>query len=447
MRLLTAAPTAVRARAVRHPWVAWCGSRAAALLLGGLAYVTVRGNVFFDVTYYAHWAHGTLTGTRVAYRDFGWEYPPAALPAMLVPALVLPAARAGWCYGVLWVAAALAADAAVLALLLRRTHRAHPAVCTWQWGLPALGALCWARYDVLPAGIGAAVVVAAGTATGRRSGRWAGLGAALKLWPFLLAPVQRTRRAAWQSTAAAATLVAGTAAVTFALTGATGFGSVLSYQSRRGLQSESFAALPFLWLRHLHVGRYRMQLRFGAWEVVGPHVRLVSEVDTGLCVLALAGVAAAHWRFMRRDAGAAGVALTSVAVLLVTLLTDKVLSPQYLLWLLGILAGACVLDPPTWRPYVPWTLLACGLTAAEFPWLYDDVLATGWPGLLALTVRDAVMVGMTAAAARLMIRRLRAAGDLPAADDNPYARVPAQDPEPHRAPAASAADPATARAV
>jgi hypothetical protein len=171
------------------------------------------------------------------------------------------------------------------------------------------------------------------------------------------------------------------------------------------------AALPILWLRHLGVPGYRMQLRFGAWEVIGPHARLIATATTGVYACGVAALLFAHWRSIRRDAGAGRVALTAMALLLLTVLTDKVFSPQYLLWLVAVLAAACILDPDTWRPYVPWALLACALTAVAFPWFYADVLGRGWVGLLALTARDLVLLGMAAAVARQLAKGIRASDD------------------------------------
>ena len=56
--------------------------------------------------------------------------------------------------------------------------------------------MTWSRYDLVPAAAATLAVVAAGTQRPRVSGAYAGIGAALKLWPAVLAPVQRTRRAA-----------------------------------------------------------------------------------------------------------------------------------------------------------------------------------------------------------------------------------------------------------
>lgn len=415
---------------VRHitdpRWTTWLVTRLLALALGGLAVALVRGNVFFDTTYYAHWAHGTLTGARVPYRDFAWEYPPGALPAMLLPGLYAPLMHDGrasayvWLYGVLWVAFMLVVDAAYMRALLRRTGRTmgHPARVVWIWGLPLLGALSWARYDMLPAAAAAAALLAAGVGAAGRAGAWAGLGATLKLWPLLIAPVQRTRQALGRAALQATLAVAATAGLTLVLTGSSGYGQVLSYQARRGLQCESLAALPFLWLRHLHVAGYATPFRFGAHEVTGPHIALVTEIMTAVYALGLAGLGLAHLRLLRRAASARSVALTAMVLLVLTLVFNKVFSPQYLLWLLGILAAACVLDPATWRPYVRWVLLACGLTALAFPWFYSDVLGHGWFGLLALTARDVVLLGLAVAVLRDLIQHLRvptysAGGEVP----------------------------------
>jgi hypothetical protein len=398
------------------PWRAWFATRFLALALGGLAVLMVRGNVFWDTSYYAQWAHGTLTGARVPYRDFAWEYPPGALLGMVLPGLYAPLfgtplsdAFFGL-YGSLWVVFMLLVDAAVAWWLMLRTDGGlrHPALVVWVFGLPLLGALTWTRYDLLPAATSLLGVAAGGVGLARRAGSLSGIGVTLKIWPALLAPVQRTRRAALVATAVAAAVTALTAAVTFVLTGTTGFAQVLHYQTHRGLQIESVAALPLVWMTHLHVAGYATRFRFGAYEITGPVVSPLVHAVTAVYLVGLVVLGLAHWRFMRRDAGARLVALTAMGLLSLTIVTNKVLSPQYLLWLLAVLAAACVLDPETWRPYLPWVLLATGLTALVFPWFYGDVLGTAWFGLLVLTVRDVLLLGIAVAVWRRITLELRA---------------------------------------
>jgi hypothetical protein len=387
-----------------------------ALALGGVASAVLHGSVFFDTTYYARWAHGALTGSQVPYRDFGWEYPPGALPAVVGPGLVerllpghVPTHGADLGYGVIWVLLMLAVDALVLRLVLRRTGGTgrHPAAVVWIYGPPLLGSISWARYDVLPAAAAFCALLAAGSDRAGRAGALAGIGGTLKIWPAVLAPIQRTRRAAVVATATMSAVLAGAAALTFLLTGSSGFEQVLRYQHRRGLQVESLAGLPFLWLHHLGVAGYASRFRYGAFEISRQPGPTLAVVLTGAQVVGAGLLLLAHWRFMRGDAGRRRVALTAMSVLLLTLLTDKVLSPQYLLWLLAVMTGACLLDPDAWRPCVPWVLAAAALTGAAFPWLYGDVLHTGWPGLVVLTARDLVLVGLAVTCVRRVLHELR----------------------------------------
>ena len=398
------------------PWAAWLVTRLLALALGAGAYAMVRTNVFFDTNYYARWAHGALTGRRVPYRDFGWEYPPGALPAVVGPGLaerLLPWAHVGrridvW-YGVIWVGGMLLVDAAVMRFLRRRDAApgGSPAIALWVYGPPLLGATSWARYDLLPAAAALIALVAAGVGRPARAGVLAGVGGTFKLWPALLAPIQRTRRAAVVAVAAVGLVAITTVAGTELVTGRTGFGQVFSYQSRRGLQVESLAALPLMWLHYLQVPGYSTDYRFGAWEIAGPSAGLLAHVSVGVYVVGLVLLGLAHWRFMREDAGGRLVALTAMAVMVLTIATDKVFSPQYLLWLLAVLAGACLLDPESWRPFVPWTLGVTGLTGLVFPWLYVDLLHDTWPGLVVLTFRDLLFVALTIAVGRRVLLELR----------------------------------------
>jgi hypothetical protein len=406
--------TNVVGRILDRPLLAWFLTRLAALALGGLAVAMVRGNVFFDTEHYARWAHGTVLGTSIPYQDFPWEYPPGALPPIVVPGLLTwwypgrPGHAYFMAYGTGWVVFMLAMDAWVLRVLRRHAGASrHPALTLWLLAPPLLGALTWARYDLLPAGLALAAVLAAGSSSTRASGLWAGFGGTLKLWPLLLAPIQRTRRACLRSSAIAGTVLALTAGSTYLLTGQTGFNQVLRYQNQRGLQIESFAALPIVWLRHLHVRGNGAHFRFGAYEVTGPSTAWLAAATSALYVVGLALLAFAHWRFTRRDAGPTLVALTAMGFMMLTIVTNKVFSPQYMLWLIAVLAGACLLDPQTWRPYVPWVLLSAGLTAMMFPWLYADVLGHGWIGLLALTARDVVLLGIAIAVAREVIRAVK----------------------------------------
>jgi hypothetical protein len=405
------ARTAVTTRA----WPAWLAARVAAFAVFGLTVLLNRGNVFYDLTYYGRWATGTLDGSRIPYADFAWEYPPAALPAMMPPALVtwpLPQLKLVP-YAIAWVVMVLLIDAFVTRSLIRRTEGrlSHPALQLWILGLPLLGVLSWARFDLFPAAAALAAVVYAGSRREVHAGLASGLGATLKLWPALLAPIQRTRRSAVVATSVAAGFVAAVAGVTYVLTGSTGFSQVLGYQSDRGLQIESLAGLPLVWLHHLGVEGYSTKFAFGAWEINGPGADLLADIASVAFIGGLVLIGLAHWRLMKVDAGRRGVALTAVTLLLVSLVTNKVFSPQYVLWLLAVIVAAALLDPETWRPYVRPVLVLAAMTHLVFPLFYGDVLYGAWLGLILMTARDLLLLGLLVAVVARLIREVATAKD------------------------------------
>jgi hypothetical protein len=316
-------------------------------------------------------------------------------------------------YAIAWVVMVLLIDAFVTRSLIRRTEGrlSHPALQLWILGLPLLGVLSWARFDLFPAAAALAAVVYAGSRREVHAGLASGLGATLKLWPALLAPIQRTRRSAVVATSVAAGFVAAVAGVTYVLTGSTGFSQVLGYQSDRGLQIESLAGLPLVWLHHLGVEGYSTKFAFGAWEINGPGADLLADIASVAFIGGLVLIGLAHWRLMKVDAGRRGVALTAVTLLLVSLVTNKVFSPQYVLWLLAVIVAAALLDPETWRPYVRPVLVLAAMTHLVFPLFYGDVLYGAWLGLILMTARDLLLLGLLVAVVARLIREVATAKD------------------------------------
>lgn len=92
------------------------------------------------------------------------------------------------------------------------------------------------------------------------------------------------------------------------------------------------------------------------------------------------------------------------ATLLFTV-TSRVISPQYMVWLLGLAAVCLTTRHTTQRPVALLMLPAAAVSALVYPVLYDDVLGGTRLGLLLMVVRN----GLLLAAALLSCRRLWAA--------------------------------------
>ncbi|MDT0459828.1 glycosyltransferase 87 family protein [Streptomyces sp. DSM 41527] len=384
-----------RARGVWLPVAAWAVTRGVILLCVLRVLVLPGPDVTTDVSViYQNWSEILKSGT-FPLADVTWQYPPAAALAILSPGL-LPFLD----YAPAFYALILLTDAAALALFLRAGRRpGHRPAGAWVWiaGVALLGPTAYARYDLMVTAVAVAALFAAARRP-RVAGALVAFGALLKVWPVLLltgAAVRgRRARALWWS-------AAGTAAglTLFFVAAAPGALAFLTFQRDRGTEVESLGALVF------HIARQygwdgQVLLHYGSLEFLGPGVPLVSTVALTL------SLAAVGWLFLwRLRAGEPGPTTLCDAAFAATLLfttTSRVISPQYMLWLVG-LAAVCV-TVRAGRQTLPavLVLLATGLTQLEFPVWFAHVVASDLPAVVVLAVRNGLLV----AASLLACRRL-----------------------------------------
>ncbi|MFJ9803619.1 glycosyltransferase 87 family protein [Streptomyces wuyuanensis] len=389
------APAGPRVAAL--PLLALCGIWLATRL--GMAVLLVTddvgiGGVSTEVyVLYARWS-GQLLGGTFPPDDPTWQYPPGAGAVILAPALF------PWLtYFQAFAALALLADAAVTAALARAGGAGGPGVWTWTGGLPLLMHIPLARYDVQVTAL-AVLALLAVHGRPRLGGALAGLGAAVKLWPALTlvgTPRGRTTRLAWASAAAAA--IGAVAALALGLAGPLGF---LRQQGGRGVQVESLGG-SVLALNRLLGGEGRVEYRYGAFEFTGPYVTLVARVC--LLLTAAAFLLLLLWRLRaRRRSDATPFDAALCAVLLFTV-TSRVISPQYLIWLLGLAAVCLTSRHTSQRPVALLLLPATALSTLAYPVLYQDVIDVTPVGGGVVLVRNLLLL----AAAVLSARRLWAA--------------------------------------
>jgi hypothetical protein len=329
-------------------------------------------------TLYRGWFEQLVHGAYPA-GDTTWQYPPGAALVLLSPA-ALP-----WLtYFQAFVAVVLAADAATTAALARA---GAPGAWLWVCGLPLLLHLPLARYDVPVTALAVFSLLALRGGRPRRSGALAGLGALVKVWPLLTmigAPCGRTARAVWGS--AAATAAALLAVLVLCFTGTLGF---LRQQGGRGVQIESLGGTVLQFARAAGwSGEVRFQ--YGAFELAGPHVATVARLSLALSALALGWLLL--WRLRaRRHNPATPFDAAFTAVLLFTV-TSRVISPQYLVWLLG-LAAVCLASRHTvLRGPALLMAPAAAASALAYPLLYDEVVAGSPLGCVLLLVRNGLLV-------------------------------------------------------
>ncbi|MGW8987049.1 glycosyltransferase 87 family protein [Streptomyces parvus] len=378
------------------PYAAWALTRAW-LLACVFKVVTVAGpDVTVDVSViYRSWYEVLLTGTY-PLDDVTWQYPPGAALAVLSPAL-LPF----WEYATAFFVLVLVCDALVLGLLLYAGRRpGMRAAGAWVWvvGVPLLGPTVYARYDLMVTAVAVAALLA-GVRRPRALGVLAAFGALLKGWPaLLLLGVRKGRptRAAWSSAALAGAGLA--AAFALWMPGAFAF---LAFQRDRGTEVESLGALVF------HIARRfgwegRVELRYGSLEFVGPRVELVSTLALGLAVLALGWLLL--WRLRARSFAVRTPAEAAFTAVLLFTVTSRVISPQYVVWLVGLAAVCLVFRGTAMTLPAVLVLVAAGVTLLEFPIGFAHVVASDAWGVTLLVVRNGLLVAASLVAARRLWR-------------------------------------------
>ncbi|MFH9980278.1 glycosyltransferase 87 family protein [Streptomyces sp. NPDC017179] len=376
--------------------VVWGVSRAVLLLLvfkvvgfPGPDDVTVDVSVTYQGWYEVLRQGGFPVG------DVTWQYPPAAALAVLSPA-ALPFLGYTSAFHVL----ALLADLAVLCLLLcagRRPGRPLRGAWVWTAGAPLLGPVLYARYDVMVTAVAVAALLA-GARHPRAMGALAGFGALLKVWPVLLLPGLRgtAGRRAW--TAAAATAVALGSLFALTMPGALSF---VTAQRDRGTEVEAPIALVLHMARHFG-WHGQVLLTYGSLEFAGPYTDVVSTASLALTVAALGWLLL--WRHRARRFRPHTATDAAFAAVLLFTVTSRVLSPQYLVWLIGLAAVRLCFRDDGMRLPAGLVLAAAPVTALEFPVYFAHVVASDRLGVTLLLLRNGLLVAAVVTACRALWR-------------------------------------------
>lgn len=365
----------------------WAATRLPLLLCVLKVFVFPGPDVTSDVSVIYQGWYEVLRHGSFPLDDVTWQYPPAAALAVLSPAL-LPFLD----YATAFFVLAFLADLAVLLLLRYAGPRPGGSVrgaWTWVAGAALLGPTLYARYDVMVTAVAVAALLA-GARHPRAMGALAGFGALLKVWPALLL-VGAVRRRAWGTAA----MTVGVVAALFALATPGAF-AFLTAQRDRGTEVESLGALVFHVARRFG-WRGEVLLNYGSVEFLGPYVDVVSTA-----ALALTGAAFGWlllWRLTATRFPPHTLADAAFVAVLMFTVTSRVISPQYLVWLVGT-AAVCLCHRGS-RMGAPAALVvaAAFATVLEFPVWFGHVVASDPLGVTLLVVRDGLLVAATLTAA------------------------------------------------
>jgi hypothetical protein len=360
-----------------------------AILHGGVNDPLQIGDVSLYQRYGEHLADGLLP-----YRDFALEYPPGALPLFWLPKLA-----PSYLHGVELLAWACGAGAvALVALTLARV--AAPPLCLYAGvafaalGPLALGSVTLVRYDLWPALLTAGALLALVAGRPRLGLGLLAVGAAAKVYPLVLVPIalvyvrrERGMREAGIALAVCATVLA-LVVGPFLLFAGDGLLDTISRQAGRDLQVESLGAGVLLLLHQLGAYTPEATNSLRSFSLGGSVADAVATALTILQALAVLAVWIAYASRDMRDAEPRRLLLASAAAVVAFVTFGKVLSPQYLLWLIPLVALVAGRTGIAAAALLGVSLL---VTRELFPGHYGDVVAFA-PLSMLITVRDALLV-------------------------------------------------------
>ncbi len=362
----------------------WVTTRAWVLLSGfGVIFYPESEFLFSDVRLYDWWA-GNLADSHFPINDPMWQYPPLAAVVFLAGYLI-----AGNTVGFVFLATLC--DAAIFTLLAKRGQEQSNLSPAFIWMIAPLvmGPIILGRFDVFVTL--AAVVALLYVSQARKFGIAIAIGALLKVWPLLLLLASPKGSALKVIVWFTVTFISGS--VLLSLWWSESF-SFIGGQRSRGLQIESVGALPYqLW--NAGPGNVSSAFQFGAIEVVASGTSIVSLAVTLLGV-ALLGILF-YWRIFGKldSASPADIALLAV---LISIVTSRVLSPQYMVWVFGLLAVCAFVPQQNFRKITVLILISAGIGQIIYPWWYISLQQGGAVAVTAHAVRILTLLWATAIA-------------------------------------------------
>ncbi len=384
----------------RVPW--------AIVALAGLVWIGIQFGwyadaVITDIPVYERAGDAILDG-QVPYRDFSLEYPPmAALLFALVALVPLPYAGV---FSVVMLGCLIAT--ALAALAIARELDLGPGRQMLAGGAVAvspllIGNLVESRFDLLLAALLGRMIWAMVAGRWRLAWTLFGVATLTKLIPLVLAPLlvlfhrarQDLGQALWGLGWGLFLVISGL--VPFVVGSPSGTWDIAAYHLERPLQIESVGAAYLILLDKLADIGLSVVHSYGSQGLSGNGPEAIAAISSAILVVLVCGVAIAFAAGLRRarPPGDARLLVAAVAATLAAgLAAGKVLSPQFLLWLLPV---ALLVAGRYGRTALGLALAALLATGLYFPHRYWAFVDLDTAPVVLVLVRDALLIALVAA--------------------------------------------------
>lgn len=358
-----------------------------------------------------------MVSLQMPYSDFPCEYPPLAMVLILIPRLFsFSSLTYQLAFGVevyVFLLIGLVCVHRIAALYSERPSRYSDlyiilCVCLLDFILD--------RYDIFPTIL--CLLALYFFRTDRLNLAWVmiAIGTMAKLYPALMAPVlliylcMNGRRQEALKGVGICVAIGCATMLPFLIADPGTMLSFLTYHMDRGMQTESLVSTFLMLFGHLGLIDIGYVFNFGSDNIFGP----VPDAVAGwmLYIMALAMVAAyvAYGVTVRRGGNRdafVGIAITCTIVIMIFMLVNKVLSSQYLVWLIPFIVLLAPALGKAWEKRAVW-LFGISIALTQINLIVNYAFReVGEPfsllGILVLLVRNVLLVALFVIVAKSLL--------------------------------------------
>jgi uncharacterized membrane protein len=337
----------------------------------------------WDTREYAKYANNIVGRGLFPYKDFSVEYPPLSLPIFILPRLLAGHSFSGYMTVFELMMATCGVIAAGLSALVLAAQRVSTPQLVCGVALIALsplllGAVLLSRYDLFPTMLTIAALAALYFDRKRSAFVLLALGTAAKAYPIVIVPIalmyvwrrDGRRTALWCLAVFAAVVLV--CFLPFAIIAPKGLWWAIHGQENRPLQLESVGAALFL-AAHQLIGLHLSYYFTHSSDNLDGHVPMAFAGV--MSILQLVSLVVVWLLYAAGPDTRARLLASSAAAVCAFIVFDRVLSPQYLIWLapmVAVVRGR--------RGLAAVALLACAMSMTQIYYpLHFDPLKTFEP--------------------------------------------------------------------
>ncbi|WP_430592634.1 hypothetical protein [Humidisolicoccus flavus] len=378
-----------------------------AVVHGALAVLNLVNfkNPYGDVlAVYPYWVDLALQGDIVGITE-PWVYPLLAWVPILLASIGGSIALPGF-----WIVVVTGLNAIALHLLLGTKH-GRTAGLLWMVLLASLGPVAIGRIDSVTAPIAIIGLLAMLRSRIGVAATLFTIAAWMKVWPGVLwLALVITRRERWTAVYAGAAVSLSVVVLAFIAGGTGNLASFAFEQGERGLQVESVAATPFVWMALFGNAVIEYSREILTYQVeAGPATSMLASVLTPVMVVGVMLVLVLGVVGERRGVNRVQLwVLMTTALVALLIVCNKVGSPQFVAWLSVCEVALVIVRPRHATRMIGMIVLIAVLTQLIYPWNYGAIVGEiNVFGASLMTLRNLLEIGLCASAIASLVHVVR----------------------------------------